>query len=156
MSLQEHTNRSLGASIKTWGHTVPLGAPLYRFSEMCQGLSRTPMKSFITLSTSNSSSTLLAECGGRDKTLFWRKVIVPDRSSGHVNVICMSINVLLTGRAGAGGEGKARGSWLQPRDPRGWEFSTMNKGPPFQVRIFLSSFFLSLTLSPTAIGQLAL
>jgi hypothetical protein len=31
-------------------------------------------------------------------------------------------------------------SWLQARDQQGWGFATMNKGLPFQVKVFSFNF----------------
>ncbi len=55
---------------------------------------------------------------------------MPHRSSRHVNVICVLINVLLAG-SGGGGEGRAMG--MKAVD--------LNRGPPFQARDFFSLSF---------------
>ncbi len=55
-----------------------------------------------------------------------------------------------------GGVREERGAQRQlssSRNLRGWEFNTMNKGPPFQLRVFLSflSLFLKVNMHPPVI-----
>ncbi len=53
---------------------------------------------------------------------------MPDRSSGHVNVVCVEINVLLVGTGAGVREDKGhKSSLLQARDLRGWEFATFQE-----------------------------
>jgi hypothetical protein len=67
---------------------------------------------------------------------------VPNRSSGRVNVICME-NVCPFRGERARAVREEQGAQMQltsSKGPERIEIPTMNKGQPFQERVFLSSF----------------